>query len=407
MQKFWKRGAAVILAVLLTAGGYYAGVTQARYGGSKPVTIEKGKRGALDDKRILSQIHQFEQVIKNNYLFDYKKEDLETGLYKGLFAGLNDPYSTFFTGEEFKQLMEETSGEFAGVGIVVSAGEDNLITVVSPIEGTPGEKAGILSGDKILAIDGEAIPASRLQEASQKMRGKVGTKVVLTIRHKDAAPTDTKEITITREMIHVKSVSSQMLEPGLAYITISSFDENTGKDFKSSLEALQKKGAKKLVLDLRSNPGGLLATCEQVADLLLKKATIVTTVDKKGHKEIAVSDEKSVDIPMVVLVNEGSASASEILLGALRDNKRAVSVGTKTFGKGIVQQIYPLGKNIEDGGFKLTMAEYLTPNGEKIHKKGITPDIVVELSKDTKGIGPRFLKTDNQLQRAIEEVKKE
>lgn len=398
MKKFGKALILVLLLVAVGGGGFILGNNMQAVPGAS--TDEQAA-----DRRILKNINLYREAIQSDYLFPYKKEDLETGIYKGLFWGLKDPYSEYYTAEEYKRLMEDTTGKFAGVGLVITAGEDNLITVVSPIANTPAAKAGLKAGDKIVEVDGQAYAGKELQEATEHMRGKPKTSVELTVQRVINGKTQTSHVKLVREMIEVDTVIGKLMPDNIGYLQISSFEQVTAKDFKKEWEALEKQGAKKFIIDLRNNPGGLLTSCEEIADALLGKATIVTTVDNKGKKEASTSDEAQYKEPLVVLANGGSASASEILLGALRDNKRAKSVGEKTFGKGIVQQIYPLGENGEDGGFKLTMAEYLTPNGEKIHGKGITPDIVVKAPEQAKGMGPDFLKEDPQLQRALQEVK--
>lgn len=398
MNKFGKALILVLLLVAVGGGGFILGNNMQAVPGAS--TEEQAA-----DRRILKHINLYREAIQSDYLFPYKKEDLETGIYKGLFWGLKDPYSEYYTAEEYKRLMEDTTGKFAGVGLVITAGEDNLITVVSPIANTPAAKAGLKAGDKIVEVDGQAYEGKELQEATEHMRGKPKTSVELTVQRVINGKTQTSHVKLVREMIEVDTVIGKLMPDNIGYLQISSFEQVTAKDFKKEWEALEKQGAKKFIIDLRNNPGGLLTSCEEIADALLGKATIVTTVDNKGKKEASTSDEAQYKEPLVVLANGGSASASEILLGALRDNKRAKSVGEKTFGKGIVQQIYPLGENGKDGGFKLTMAEYLTPNGEKIHGKGITPDIVVKAPEQAKGMGPDFLKEDPQLQRALQEVK--
>ena len=398
MKKFGKALILVLLLVAVGGGGFILGNNMQAVPGAS--TDEQAA-----DRRILKNINLYREAIQSDYLFPYKKEDLETGIYKGLFWGLKDPYSEYYTAEEYKRLMEDTTGKFAGVGLVITAGEDNLITVVSPIANTPAAKAGLKAGDKIVEVDGQAYAGKELQEATEHMRGKPKTSVELTVQRVINGKTQTSHVKLVREMIEVDTVIGKLMPDNIGYLQISSFEQVTAKDFKKEWEALEKQGAKKFIIDLRNNPGGLLTSCEEIADALLGKATIVTTVDNKGKKEASTSDEAQYKEPLVVLANGGSASASEILLGALRDNKRAKSVGEKTFGKGIVQQIYPLGENGKDGGFKLTMAEYLTPNGEKIHGKGITPDIVVKAPEQAKGMGPDFLKEDPQLQRALPEVK--
>lgn len=398
MKKFGKALILVLLLVAVGGGGFILGNNMQAVPGAS--TEEQAA-----DRRILKHINLYREAIQSDYLFPYKKEDLETGIYKGLFWGLKDPYSEYYTAEEYKRLMEDTTGKFAGVGLVITAGEDNLITVVSPIANTPAAKAGLKAGDKIVEVDGQAYEGKELQEATEHMRGKPKTSVELTVQRVINGKTQTSHVKLVREMIEVDTVIGKLMPDNIGYLQISSFEQVTAKDFKKEWEALEKQGAKKFIIDLRNNPGGLLTSCEEIADALLGKATIVTTVDNKGKKEASTSDEAQYKEPLVVLANGGSASASEILLGALRDNKRAKSVGEKTFGKGIVQQIYPLGENGKDGGFKLTMAEYLTPNGERIHGKGITPDIVVKAPEQAKGMGPDFLKEDPQLQRALQEVK--
>ncbi|WP_019190321.1 S41 family peptidase [Levyella massiliensis] len=398
MKKFGKALILVLLLVAVGGGGFILGNNMQAVPGAS--TEEQAA-----DRRILKNINLYREAIQSDYLFPYKKEDLETGIYKGLFWGLKDPYSEYYTAEEYKRLMEDTTGKFAGVGLVITAGEDNLITVVSPIANTPAAKAGLKAGDKIVEVDGQAYAGKELQEATEHMRGKPKTSVELTVQRVINGKTQTSHVKLVREMIEVDTVIGKLMPDNIGYLQISSFEQVTAQDFKKEWEALEKQGAKKFIIDLRNNPGGLLTSCEEIADALLGKATIVTTVDNKGKKDASTSDEAQYKEPLVVLANGGSASASEILLGALRDNKRAKSVGEKTFGKGIVQQIYPLGENGKDGGFKLTMAEYLTPNGEKIHGKGITPDIVVKAPEQAKGMGPDFLKEDPQLQRALQEVK--
>lgn len=399
MKKLGKTILLLLLLVSVGSGGFILGQNM------EAEMLDIASEDVETDRRIMKNIELYRQAIKSDYLFTYKPEDLETGIYKGLFWGLNDPYSEYYTPEEYQRLMEDTSGKFAGVGLVITAGDDNLITVVSPIANTPADRAGVKAGDKIIEVNGTTYTGQDLQEATDKMRGEPNTPVDLTVQRVIQGKTQTSHVRIVREMIKVDTVVSKMLPDNIGYVQLTSFDEDSAKDFEKAWKDLEKQGAKRFVLDLRNNPGGLLDTCEQIADLLLGKVTIVTTVDNKGNEDKSESDDKQFTEPITVLANGGSASASEILLGALRDNKRAKSIGETTFGKGIVQQIYPLGEDGKEGGFKLTMAEYLTPNGEKIHGKGITPDIVVKAPEEAKGIGPSFLEEDPQLKRAIEEVK--
>ena len=281
-----------------------------------------------------------EDFIKSNYLKEVDDKTLMDGQLKGMFESLKDPYSIYMTKEEFDDFMEHTKGVYGGIGVIVTPGDDNLITVVSPIEDTPGEKAGIKTGDKIIKVDGKEFTADKMDAAVKIMKGKPGTEVTITILRKDkngeAQYIDKK---IKREEIRIKSVKSQVLQDKIAYIKITSFDEMTYKDFIKELNSLQKKGIKGIILDLRNNPGGLLDVCAEVADEFLGEGTIVYTETRNGDREYIKSDKKKIDLPLVVLVNEGSASASEILAGAIKDTKRGTLIGTKTFGKGIVQRI--------------------------------------------------------------------
>lgn len=402
MKKIGKVLLLIILLVGFSLGGYFLGANSRL---DTPLAGIMGEEPRSQEmERILKNIENYSKIIKRDYIFDYKDEDLETGIYKGLFAGLGDPYSEYYTKEEYEALMEDTSGSFAGIGLVVTAGEDNLITVVSPIEGTPAAKAGIRSGDKILAVDGTTYLGSELNEATKAMRGTPGTEVTITIRREGTGVLKNEDKTLTRAEINVKTVNAKLLEDQVGYVQVTQFNETTAEEFDQALRSLMDQGAEHLVLDLRNNPGGLLDMVITMADNVLGEGKIVTTVDKQKKEDVATSDKEHIGIPMVVLVNEGSASASEIMTGALKDNNRALVLGKTTFGKGIVQRIYPLGAG-KGGGFKLTMAEYLTPKGTHIHEVGIAPDLELDLNEEAKGIGPDFLDQDNQLRAAMALVK--
>ncbi|MCK9443696.1 MAG: S41 family peptidase [Tissierellaceae bacterium] len=350
-----------------------------------------------------SKVIALEKYIDENYLRDVDEEKLLEGQLRGLVQSLGDPYSAYMTEDEFNSLMEQTSGVFAGVGIVVTPGEDNLITVVSPIEGTPGERAGIRSGDKIISVNGKEFVGENMDEAVKVMKGEPHTQVILTIMRKNKnGANEVFDLEITREIIRLITVKSNIIDDDIGYINITSFDNLTYKDFKTELDKLGRKGIKGLIIDLRNNPGGLLDVTAQIADELLGEGDIVYTETKNGEREYLKSKKSMVTYPIVLLVNEGSASASEILAGAIKDHNRGTLVGTTTFGKGVVQRIKDLG----DGtGLKLTISEYFTPNGINIHGIGIEPDIVVELPEDVMEIGVENLSQDTQLKRAIDEIK--
>lgn len=352
----------------------------------------------IEDQKKLEKLSYLQNAIERDFLYEVDQENIEEGIYKGLFAALDDPYSVYYNDSEFQKLLEDNAGEFGGIGIVITAESEEFITVVSPITGTPGERGGIQPGDKIIAINDTVYFGSDLEEAVETMRGEPGTDVSITIRREavNAQGFEDIDMTITREIIRVESVASQEIGD-YTYISLYSFDENTASDFESIIkEAAQtSQGA---VIDLRNNPGGLLSSVVEISDLLLPEGDIVSTVDKAGKKEVQSSDGSMVDIPLVVLINEGSASASEILAGALQDHGRAEIIGTQSFGKGIVQKIYPL----SEGGYKLTVSEYYTAKGNKIHDVGVTPDIVLDLDEEASGIGPDFLEEDNQLAEALD-----
>lgn len=400
----------VVFALVITnVSAYFLGKNSA-----KGYQLDFSKNEAAKDKKQTSDAPQFfdrqtidtlgavVNHIKKNYYKDIDNETLNTGLIKGVVNSLDDPYSEFMTKEELKKFMESTNGKYVGVGLVVSPGNDGYITVVSPIKGSPAYKAGIKSGDRIIKVDEVEYSAETMQDAVNKMRGEEGKVVNITVLREEQKQKKVHEFKIKRETIKLQTVDGRILEKNIGYIAISEFDKPTYDDFMKELEALKKKGAQKLVLDLRGNPGGLLDVCTKIADVFLDKGTIVYTKYKDGKKDYYYSDEKKEDMPLVVLVNGGSASASEIVSGALKDRKRAKLVGTQTFGKGIVQRLFNLPY---ETAVKLTISEYFTPNGNNIHKVGITPDVVVELPDNIKGIGPDYLNEDTQLKKALEILK--
>ncbi|MBZ2175929.1 S41 family peptidase [Schnuerera sp. xch1] len=350
-----------------------------------------------------SKAIELENYIKQNFLGEVDSQKFMDGQLKGMFQALNDPYSVYMNQDEFKSFTEETEGIYGGIGVIVTPGENNLITVVSPIEDTPGERAGIKTGDKIVKVNGKEFTADNMDGAVKLMKGEPNTSVTITILRTDKNGNNKYiDMDIVREEIRLETVKSDIVDDNIGYIKITSFDELTYDDFKNDLDSLMDKNISGLILDLRNNPGGLLNICVDISDELLGEGTVVYTETKNGEREYENSDENHVDIPLVVLVNEGSASASEILAGAIKDHNRGTLIGNKTFGKGIVQRI----RQLKDGsGFKLTVSEYFTPNGTNIHGIGIEPEIVVELPEDIQEIGIGNLEQDTQLQTAIKEIK--
>ncbi len=331
--------------------------------------------------------HKYDNVIKTN-------EDAYVAI-NTMVASLNDPYTKFLNPKEFADETGSIKGSLKGIGIQIGV-KDGKLMVIAPIEDTPAEKAGLLADDEILAIDGKSTKGITVDKAADQIRGEEGTQVTLLVKRKDSEP---KTYTITRAEIEIKSISQKIpdnikMPKDIGYIRLSSFiSRNASKEFQQILTNSPDKKA--FIVDLRSNPGGLLSNAIYISDMFLDGGAIVSTVDRDGYKETSrASRGVLTKKPLVVILNKGSASASEIFSGAMKDNKRAVLIGTQSFGKGLVQEINKLPNN---AGINITIQKYLTPNGTDIHKKGITPDIVVELTEeDIKN------KNDVQLKKAIE-----
>lgn len=331
--------------------------------------------------------HKYDSQIKTN-------EDAYVAI-ETMLTSLDDPYTKFLDPKEFSEETSSIKGSLKGIGIQIAT-KDGKLMVIAPIEDSPAEKAGILADDEILEINGESTKGLSIDKAADKIRGEEGTMVTLLVKRKDAVQT----YTIVRKEIELKAVSTKVpnnvkLNDDIGYIRLSSFiSKNAAKEFE---DILSKSGNKKgYIIDLRSNPGGLLTNAIYIANLLLPRGIIVSTVDRDGYKETQRSIGRPItNKPLVILINKGSASASEILSGALKDNKRAVLVGEKSFGKGLVQEINRLPN---DSGVNITIQKYLTPNGTDINKKGIEPDIKVELSDDDiKNKDDKQLKKANEI----------
>lgn len=363
--------------------------------------VTKNFLGAEDQEKFL-KIKLLENKIKKDYLYEVSDEDLRDGELKGMVAALKDPYSEYLTEEDLKEMNQETSGSFYGIGFTVYKNDNNQIEVVSPIKDTPADRAGIKSKDIVVKVNGKNYTGDEMKEAIKVIKGEKGSKVHLTIYRPSTKKT--LEMDVERAEIKIETVISHKIE-NLGYIGIIQFNDHTDEEFKTHLDELKKQNVKGLIIDLRGNPGGTVSSVVKIADMLLPEGTIVSAKDK-NHKIVFEykSDKDQYDKPIVVLINEGSASASEILSGAIKDFNRGKLVGVKSFGKGIVQTVFPF----QDGtGVKLTTSEYFTPSGENIHNIGIKPDIEVKLKDDVKGIGYEYLKEDTQLQKAIEVLKKE
>ncbi|MCQ4573876.1 MAG: S41 family peptidase [Candidatus Brocadiales bacterium] len=336
------------------------------------------------------------RLIKEKYVDEVQLHDLLTGAYRGMLQEL-DPYSQFISPDEMEDLRIETEGEFGGMGIEVIM-KDGILTVITPILDSPAFKAGILPGDKILRIEDEPAENISFREAIKRLRGAPGTKVTISVLHPDE--TETTDITIERDVVQLKSVIGSRIvdeEDKIGYVAVSTFQENTTEDLENAVTALLQEGMESLILDLRFNPGGLLNVAVDVSDKFLEDDVIVSTKGKdpsQNHVYLAKKSGTFPNFPVIVLINNGSASAAEIVAGAIRDRKRGLLVGTKTFGKGSVQSLVP----VEDEGsaIKLTTAKYYTPSGASIHDIGIEPDVVVELSKEeTRDLHESIIKLKN------------
>jgi len=316
-------------------------------------------------------------LVQNNYVESTDSQDLIYGAIRGMLDTL-DPHSSFMSPDVYKEMQVETQGSFGGLGIEITV-RDHQLTVVAPIDGTPAQRAGIHAGDHIIRIDDEPTKKMTLVDAVRKLRGPKGSEVTITILREGQEPF---EVPITRDIIEVHSVrASDLLEAGVGYIRVASFQERTARDIEEALKELKEQGMRGLILDLRNNPGGLLNQAVLATDLFLEKGKLIVSTEgrvKNQNLRFVDEHENPESFPMVVLVNKGSASASEIVAGALQDHQRAILIGTTTFGKGSVQTVIPLN---DGSGLRLTTAKYFTPKQRLIHGEGLTPDIIVEPPK--------------------------
>lgn len=353
-----------------------------------------------DSSSLAKTFTYLKNFIEKNYIGDLDEQKMLQEAIKGYVKGLGDEYSEYITSDEMKGFMEDTNGRYVGIGIYIANNtQTNQILVLMPMEGSPAQEAGIQSGDIIVKINGEEYKGDQLTEASNKMKGEEGSKVKLEILRED----ETIEIEVERKNIKVNHIESEMLSNQIGYLQLSTFDDGTAEEFKAKYEELQKQGAKSLIIDLRNNGGGIVKEATDIADMMIEKGkTLLITSSKNEEEEITKAQkDRSITIPVVVLVNKNSASASEILAAALKESDNAKIVGEKTYGKGVIQTIYTLS---DGSGLKLTTNEYFTPNHNVINKIGITPDIEVSLPEG-KTMYTVEQDEDTQLQKAIEILK--
>lgn len=347
-----------------------------------------------DNFRKLSRVLK---ILEEDYLFDYDIEKLEDGAINGMLSALKEPYTSYFNVEQTEEFLTETEGEYDGVGMYLTIDTTkNMPVVLLPIKNSPAAEEGIKTGDYIIEVDGEDVTSASLEEVASRLKGKSGTKVkVKFTRIDDNGKVEKFEKELERRKIDLYPFTYKVLDNDIGYVAFESFDEKVANQFKTVIrEMIKKNKIKGLIIDLRDNPGGLLTAASEIADELLPTGVITYTVDKKGNKEYIYSDSKCINMPIVVIVNENSASASEITAAAIKDADNGKVVGTTSYGKGLVQEF----KSLRDGTYvKVTICEYFSPKGNKINKIGVEPDYVVEDDPETEN--------DEQLDKAVEVIK--
>ena len=365
------------------------------------VQSNERNQGAVTDS-FVQKAKYIEETVKESYTGDIDDDQMEEYMYKGMMASLGDPYSAYYTSEEYEELTTETTGSYEGIGVVmqqdVNTGE---VKVVRCYEGAPGEKAGLLPEDVLVEVNGESVSGMELSEVVDKVKNSQDQVAHLTIAREGES--EYLEIDVHLEEVNIPVVQSEMLEDNIGYIALYEFTEQTEPQYMEAFEALKDQGMERLIIDVRNNPGGLLTSVCDILEDILPEGLIVYTEDKNGEREeYACDGENELDIPLAVLVNGNSASASEIFAGAIQDYSKGTIVGTTTFGKGIVQSLIPFN---DGSAIKTTTAKYYTPSGKCIHGTGIQPDVEVELSEGLKQETSISHEEDNQLQKAIEVVK--
>jgi len=390
----------IIMIIALTAFITFMITTALLYSyfGNNPITSSNTNGNS---KKIASKLDNYKAIIDKYYLGEVDENKLEEGAIKGYIEGLGDPYTEYISKEDMDSYLDDTMGNFVGIGIyMIKNTENDRIQVLSTIKGSPAEKAGVQAGDLIISADGVEYHADDMSTAANKIKGEAGTNVKLEVLR----GTEKLTFNITREKVKVNQVEGKVLSNNIGYIQFSSFDETTAEDFKAKYEELAKQNIKSLIIDLRNNGGGIVDQALEIADYMTDKDSVLLyEVDKNGNEKVQKAKEDPIiNMPIVILTNENTASASEILAGALKDLGKAKIVGTKTYGKGVIQQILKLN---DGSGLKITIEEYQTPNKNKINKVGIEPDEPVELPKELQNQLVVEESKDTQLQKAIELLK--
>ena len=384
---------AVFLTFMVTSISLYT------YFLNNPISITS--KSSSSSKDIAGTLQKYKEIIDKYYLGEVDEEKLKEGAIKGYIEGLGDPYTEYISADEMEDYLSDTMGNFVGIGIyMVKNTEKGKIQVLAPIKGSPAEKAGIQAGDLILTVDGVDYSADEMTIASNKIKGEEGTTVTIEVLR----GTETKKYELKREKVKVNQVEGKVLSNNIGYINFTSFDETTADDFKAKFEELNKQGIKSLIIDLRNNGGGIVDQALQIADYVADKDSVLLYEVDKNNKETVkkAKTDPIINMPIIILTNENTASASEILAGALKDLGKAKTVGTTTYGKGVIQQILKLS---DGSGLKVTIEEYQTPNRSKIHKIGIAPEEEVKLPDSVTNVLNVTESEDTQLQKAIEMLK--
>lgn len=390
-NKEFKKGIAVGTAATLL-------VTGAGFAGYQKVMFPKGK--ALSDAGTVQKLNYLENLIDEEYLDKKDEDSLREGLYAGLLSGLKDPYSTYYTAEQYKELNTSNEGSYVGIGAVLQKDDEGGAQIIQLYEGGPGEQAGLKKGDVIKAVDGTDVTEKETSDIASMVRDSDRDSVTLTIQRENEEKK--RDIKVDIRNVEIQTVSHEMLDDDTGYLRISEFSEVTSDQYKKAFADLKDQGMKKLVVDLRDNPGGLLTAVCGVLRQILPKGLIVYTEDKNGKREEETCDGKNeLNMPLAVLVNGNSASASEIFAGTVKDYGIGTIVGTTTYGKGVVQTIQPLS---DGSAVKITIAKYYTPKGNDINKKGIEPDVEADLPEDSADWSELTHEEDTQLQSALKEL---
>ena len=378
-----------IVTFMITSIGMYNYFVKTNQG--RIAVVESIEKNGDDYSILNAKLQIVKDYLKDNYIGELNLDKMIEGAIKGYVEGVGDDYTEYLSKDEYEELIVNVTGDFVGIGVYIYKDKDGNLIVLAPMENSPSEEAGIEAGDRILAIDGENCNEMDINVASSKIKGEAGSTVELEIQR----GTETLKKTVTRRTVEISDSASKILEGNIGYIVLSTFDTDCSKKIEKYMEEFQSKGINSVILDLRNNTGGVVEEAVKISELFIDKGNTVLRSYNKTEKETIIksSSGKYKDINLVVLVNDYSASASEIVTAALKDNKAATIVGIRTYGKGVMQEIQPL----FDGAIKITIEEFKTPNGDKINKVGIKPDVEIEIDKDSN--------EDPQLQKAIEILK--